>query len=297
MTLPALPAPTWEGLVTLPEVALFVRQYGQEGPPVVVIHGGPDWDHTYFLPYLIPLAERLRLIFFDMRGCGQSQKFHAIAPYHIDRVVADLAALLNHLALEDVTLLGFSYGGRVALRFVDQYPQRVAKLILASTTAYEMYQDDLDQKPLYQQRNDAALRQQVAALLQSATVPDEEKTRQLALLTCPLDIADLAHVAEVRQVLERLQFSGEWMAAWQAGTLRGVQHTEYGALLRTLALPALILHGEQDLRFPVEVAQRLHANVPQSVLQVLAECGHLAHIEQTEAWNRAVDQFAAPKDS
>jgi proline-specific peptidase len=296
MTFPALPAPTWEGLVALPEVALFVRQYGQSGPAVVVIHGGPDWDHTYFLPYLLPLAERLRLIFFDMRGCGRSQKFHAVAPYHIDRVVADLAALLDHLAVEDVTLLGFSYGGRVALRFVDQHPQRVAKLILASTTAYEAYQDALDQKPLYQQRNDAALRQQVAALLQSATVPDEEKTRQLALLTCPLDIFDLSRLAEVRQVLERLQFSGEWMAAWQAGTLRA-QHTEYAERLRTLALPVLILHGEQDLRFPVEVAQRLYANVPQSVLQVLAECGHLAHIEQTEAWNRAVYQFAAPMDS
>lgn len=296
MTFPALPAPTWEGLVTLPEVALFVRQYGQEGPPVVVIHGGPDWDHTYFLPYLLPLAERLRLIFFDMRGCGQSQKFHAIAPYHIDRVVADLAALLDHLALEDVTLLGFSYGGRVALRFVDHYPQRAAKLILASTTAYEAFQDDLDQKPLYQQRNNAALRQQVTALLQS-DIPDEEKTRQLALLTCPLDIADLSRLAEVRQVLERLQFSGEWMAAWQAGTLRGVQHGDYAALLRTLALPVLILHGEQDLRFPVEVAHLLHANVPQSVLRILPECGHLAHIEQTEAWNRAVYQFVAPMDS
>jgi hypothetical protein len=71
-SLPLLPrfpvAPRFEGLVHLPDVRLFVRRFGDAGPDLVLVHGGPDWDHTYFLPYALPLAERLRLTLFVRAG-------------------------------------------------------------------------------------------------------------------------------------------------------------------------------------------------------------------------------------
>jgi pimeloyl-ACP methyl ester carboxylesterase len=53
----------------------------------------------------------------------------------------------------------------------------------------------------------------------------------------------------------------------------------------------VLLHGEQDMRFPVSVARQLHQAVPQSQLVVLPETGHLAHIERTDDWNNAVRAF------
>ncbi|GHO90110.1 alpha/beta hydrolase [Reticulibacter mediterranei] len=286
-----MPRPTHEGLLHLPGVSLFVRRFGTAGPPVILIHGGPDWDQSYFFPFLAPLAHSCRLIAFDLRGCGRSHKFGDPQHYHIDLVVEDLAQLLASLHLERATLLGFSYGGRVALRFLDRYPSKVSKLILASSTAYDHFADELEQWDEYQSRYPQALREQVSALWGASSPSPEQRTRQLAELTLPLNIYHLELLPLVRQVIDQIDFSGEWMQAWQAGRLRGVQHSDYAQRFAALGTPLLILHGEKDMGFPVAVAKRLAEQVPGALLTILPQTGHVAHIEATEAWNTAILQF------
>ena len=76
----AMPQPIHEGLLQLSDVSLFVRQFGTTGPAVVLIHGGPDWDQSYFFPFIAPVARSCRLITFDLRGCGRS--FCAVRSRH-----------------------------------------------------------------------------------------------------------------------------------------------------------------------------------------------------------------------
>src|SRR5215469_5886668 len=286
-----MPQPTQEGLLQLTDVSLFVRQFGTTSPPVVLIHGGPDWDQSYFYPFIAPVARSCRLIAFDLRGCGRSQKLGDPRRYHIDLVVEDLAQLLDRLQLESAVLLGFSYGGRVALRFLDRYAARVQKLILASSTAYEDFAGELDQWDEYQTRYTDQIREGEQAILQASSPSPEQRTRLLAELTLPLMIYHLDLLPLAQQVIDRIDFSGEWMQAWQAGTLGGVQHANYAERLRALGTPLLILHGEKDMGFPVAVAKRLAEQVPGAVLTILPQTGHLAHIEATEAWNAALRHF------
>jgi pimeloyl-ACP methyl ester carboxylesterase len=63
--------------------------------------------------------------------------------------------------------------------------------------------------------------------------------------------------------------------------------------LRDLRRPTLILHGAQDLGFPVQVAHRLHAAVPHSELSLVAEAGHAAHFERQAEWLGRVRAFLA----
>jgi pimeloyl-ACP methyl ester carboxylesterase len=287
----AMPQPTHEGLLQLSEVSLFVRQFGTTGPVVVLIHGGPDWDQSYFFPFIAPVARSCRLITFDLRGCGRSQKFGDPHRYHIDLVVEDLAQLLDLLQLESAILLGFSYGGRVALRFLDRYATRVQKLILASSTAYEDFAGDLEQWDEYQSRYTDHVREVEQAIWQASSPSAEQRTRLLAELTLPLNIYHLDLLPLAQQVIDRIDFSGEWMQAWQAGTLSGVQHANYAERLHALGTPLLILHGEKDMGFPVAVAKRLAEQVPNAMLTILPQTGHLAHIEATEAWNAALLHF------
>jgi proline-specific peptidase len=283
--------PVFEGLVQLPGVQLFVRQFGQSGPRVVIVHGGPDWDHSYFLPFLLPLAAHCQLTLFDLRGCGRSQKLSDPSAYHIDLAVADLAALIGELDLGSVHLLGFSYGGRVALRFTDRHPEMVSRLALASTTAYEDYETDLERWDEYQHRDATGINAEIERIMEDNACSNEEQTRRWAAASAPLNIYDLALLPRYQEVLDRVQFSGEWMAALKAGKLAGVRHADYGSRLSELGLPVLVLHGEKDMCFPVSVADRLHAAVPQSKLVVIPRAGHMAHIEATEAWNAAVLAF------
>ncbi|HEU5439258.1 MAG TPA: alpha/beta hydrolase [Ktedonobacterales bacterium] len=281
----------FEGLVQLPEIQLFVRQYGRSGPRVVIVHGGPDWDHTYFLPFVLPLAAHCRLTLFDLRGCGRSQKLGDPSAYHIDLAVADLTALIGALDLAPVNLLGFSYGGRVALRFTDRHPELVSRLVLASTTAYEDYAADLERWDEYQRREAAGINAEIERITDDNTCSNEEQTRRWAAASAPLNLYDLALLPRYREVLDRVRFSGEWMAALKAGKLAGVRHADYGSRLSELGLPVLVLHGEKDMCFPVSVAKRLHAAVTRSKLVVIPHAGHMAHIEATEAWNAAVQEF------
>src|SRR5258707_11859897 len=81
----ALPAnyPIQEGYLDANGVLLYYKAFGQ-GPPLLIVHGGPGASHDYFLPHLIPLARRNRLIFIDERGSGKSEKLENAAGYTVE---------------------------------------------------------------------------------------------------------------------------------------------------------------------------------------------------------------------
>lgn len=126
-------------ILSVGEVALFVHETGEhqsDVPPLLVIHGGPDWDHSYLLPGLDLVAQTRRVVAFDIRGCGRSTGGLGPQGYQPEFVVQDVERLICLLGHERVDLLGFSTGGQVAQLFVEAHPERVRRLVLASTTAY-----------------------------------------------------------------------------------------------------------------------------------------------------------------
>jgi len=112
-----------------PDVELFVARTA--GPPgrrvLLVIHGGPDWDHTYLREPLVGLSGSSRVVFRDLRGCGRSTRGLADGDYTPDAVVADLLALLDAMGVERADVLGFSYGGLLAQRLALAAPARVRR--------------------------------------------------------------------------------------------------------------------------------------------------------------------------
>ena len=85
---------------------------------LLVVHGGPDWDHSYLRQPLDRLADTVRLVMPDLRGCGRSTVGLPDEAYTPDAVVNALLALLDALDAEHVDVLGFSYGGLIAQRLV-----------------------------------------------------------------------------------------------------------------------------------------------------------------------------------
>lgn len=89
-------------------VELFVAH--TDGPTdrtLLVVHGGPDWDHTYLREPLARLDPNHRVVWVDLRGCGRSTRGLAANAYTPDAAVGDLLALINHLGARRVTVLGF----------------------------------------------------------------------------------------------------------------------------------------------------------------------------------------------
>ncbi|MFC7104958.1 alpha/beta fold hydrolase [Nonomuraea rubra] len=99
-----------------------------------MIHGGPDWDHSYLLDPLIRLADRHDLIFPDLRGCGRSTRGLPDDQYTPAAATGDLVALLDALGVATTDVLGFSYGGLIAQRLALAAPDRVRRLVIASSS-------------------------------------------------------------------------------------------------------------------------------------------------------------------
>src|SRR5215472_12180897 len=134
--LPAQTAPAvyvqQEGFVDAHGVLIYYKSLGQ-GPPLMIVHGGPGADHTYFLPWLLPLARTHRLIFIDERGSGRSQRLQDTSRYTVEAMADDVEDVRVALGLGQISLLGHSYGGVLAQAYALKYQQNLSHLILNST--------------------------------------------------------------------------------------------------------------------------------------------------------------------
>src|SRR5256884_176769 len=127
-----MPEAAMETTVELNGVRLYTRRLGQ-GPPVVVLHGGPGAHHDYLLPQYDHLAEGGRaLLYYDQRGGGRSPVPRDV-PVGWREHVADLETLRDHWELDRLTLLGYSWGGLLAVLYALEHPDRIARLALVSS--------------------------------------------------------------------------------------------------------------------------------------------------------------------
>jgi haloalkane dehalogenase len=109
------------------------------GPPVVMIHGNPTWSF-YFRDLVRLLRDDYRCVVPDHVGCGLSDKPSADKyPYSLERRVADLTNLLDHLKIDrDVTLIVHDWGGMIGTAWATRYPERVKRLVVLNTAAFHL---------------------------------------------------------------------------------------------------------------------------------------------------------------
>ena len=121
-----------EGFIDAHGIMIYYKAIGR-GQPLIILHGGPGASHDYFLPYLLPLARKNRLIFIDERGSGRSQKLENLSAYTVENMVEDVEAVRQVLELGKISLLGHSCGGVLAQAYALKYQENLSHLILCST--------------------------------------------------------------------------------------------------------------------------------------------------------------------
>jgi len=115
--------------VKINDITIYYEIHG-EGEPLVLI-AGLSTDITPYLRIIGELAQKYRVIAFDNRGAGRSDK--PDIPYSIEMMADDTAGLLNALHIEQAHILGISMGGRIAADLTLRHPELVRSLILVST--------------------------------------------------------------------------------------------------------------------------------------------------------------------
>ena len=245
------------------------------GAPVLLVHGHP-FDRSMWAPQVAALSRTHRVIAPDLRGYGESTVVAGVTL--LDEFARDLAALLDTLAVDRVTLVGLSMGGQIAMAFLQHFRERVSALVLADTFA------QLDAPSARQHRHDTADR-----LVRDGMESYAHDT--LPKMIAPSTLATQPRVAE--HVLRMMRGAHP---AGAAAALRGrALRPDYLPLLPTIDVPTLIVVGSDDEFTPVADADRMHRAIPNSTMVVIDGCGHLPNLENADAFDRVLLDFLATK--
>jgi len=296
--------PIHEGWVDARGVMIYYMMVGR-GAPLVIVHGGPGATHDYFLPYLLPLARKNKLIFIDERGSGKSQKLEDPAGYTVENMVEDVEAVRQALVLGKITLLGHSYGGVLAQAYALKYQANLSHLILCSTFA------------------STAEMNQVFVRLKQNMSPE---------LRGRIDAMEKAGLFGHGREWERNRYTQEYMtAAWGEGYFPylyqnrpdpnydpvndgntawdvyremwgsdgefvidgNLQSVEYLDRLSSLHVPTLIVAGDHDEVDP-SLSHEMYAKIAGSKIAILPKSGHMTFVDQTGMFNDAIGSFLDP---
>ena len=264
---------------------------GPDGRTLLVIHGGPDWDHTYLREPLSGLSREYRVVLPDLRGCGRSTTGLADAEYTPDAAVGDLLALLDLLDVSRAAVLGFSFGGFIGQRLLAVAPERVSRLIVASSSVLPVPADAFAGWAERAERVAAE-----AAVWADATLTGPAFTRAAAMAGARANVWRPESLPGYLRRLSEVHFTVEWLRPYRAGVLPSPRLSDPLAALSAAGRPVLLLHGEQDMTFPAVLAAQAAARIPRATAVVLREAGHMAHIDDPRAWLAAVRRFLAGAD-
>ena len=262
-------------------VNLYYEEQGK-GPPILLLHG--FGTSTYTWRHITPeLARTHRVIAVDLKGFGQSDK-----PFDERYSVLDQAELIAQLIedkdLRDLTIVGHSFGGGVALRLAldanTRLGGRIARLVLLNSIAYQQ------QIPVFFRLLEVPLVSQVGVRM----VPPEMQTR-VALQIAYHDDSKI-DPEEVEIYAAPLKTAAGKHAIVQSA--RQIVPKDIDTLperFKTIALPTLILWCDHDRIVPLDVGLKLRRTLPNSTLRLIEGCGHMPQEEQPEATLRLLKGF------
>ena len=260
-----------------------------KGAPVVVLHGGPGTSHEYFLPHLNPLAERFQLIFYDQRGSGNSPRPAQAGTVTADNFVKDLEEIRMAFGLEQVRLMGHSWGGLLALLYAFDYPDRVKSLVLVASAPPNSKLDSLNLR-IREERRDPKDRREMEALMKSEefTQLNPEAVNRFLKISEKVRFHDSRLIDEMSLNLDREKIE---KLMWVSG-LMNAYLSDYDIVekLSRVSAPTLVIHGDYDT-IPVQSAQILHQGIKDSRLVVFENCGHFPFVEAPGLFVKEIGEF------
>jgi pimeloyl-ACP methyl ester carboxylesterase len=265
----------------LKDTNLHVDDTGGTGRPVVLIHGWPLSGESWSKQVPAFEAAGYRVITYDRRGFGRSDK--PLTGYDYDTFASDLDAVLSELDLVDVTLVGFSMGGGEIARYIGTRGEaRLHSVVFAS--AVPPYLEKTDDNP------DGPLTKDAAAEMTAGLTKDEDSFYD-EFTTGFYSANGVLKVTEAeRQEAIALAHQSKKHAA--LASMAAFATTDFRDDITKVTVPTLVIHGDSDATVPFEGSgARTHQAIAGSELHVVKDAPHGVTVSHPEEWNQAVLEF------
>ena len=285
-----------ETRIPVGNTTLYSRAIGQ-GRPVIVLHGGPDFDHGYLLPELDRLSDAFRLLYYDQRGRGRSAENVRPDDVTLASDLDDIDRVRSYYELDAIVLLGHSWGAVLALEYALRNPTRVSHLILMNPAPVSA-SDLAAVRKAYLERLGAAMDRQRTIVASAAYQSGEPEAvaaryrihfqpslkrpgdyeRMMARMKAGFVSQGKDGIIKARAVEDRLMRD-----TWN------VPGYDLLPKLGRLAIPTLVIAGDHD--YMVGAAERIARAIPSAESVTVKNCGHFVFLECAGEVRIALDNF------
>lgn len=237
--------------------------------PGAVSHREIDWENTSMRTFLLTLAQSMRVIIFDKRGTGMSDR---VSPGSIDQRIDDIRAIMDAAGCERAVLVGISEGGPLSIGFAATYPDRVDGLIVYGSTA------------------------------SAVEISPEEELESFERLQQTWGTQNSGFLERFAPSVARDQEAQAWWARYlrlggSPGAIRDLNTSnsklDVQSLLPTLTLPTLVVHRLGDRVTPFFHGEAIANQIPGAKLSALSGDDHLPWVGDTSAFTTEILDFVS----
>jgi pimeloyl-ACP methyl ester carboxylesterase len=253
----------------------------REVPTVLLLHGGPGFDHSIFKPAFSSLADIAQVVYLDHRGNGRSDR-DARERWNLDRWADDVRAFCDALEIERPIVVGESFGGMVAMAYATRHPDHPAKLVLASTAAKMREDRSLD---VFEKLGGAEARAVALRFFENPTPQTMEAyvDRCFPLYSRRPVGPEMISRSEMNRELTAFFFTGE------------IHSFDLLPALARIKCPTLITAGELDPITPIANSEDIAAAIPAGLVRFerFPDAGHGVQRDDPERFFRVLREFIA----
>ncbi len=289
-----------EFTVQLNGINHWVKIEGSENEttPIVIIHGGPGGNHYVFERTAgHSLSKTRTIVYYEQRGCGRTEMPESENDYTIKLLIQDFVELKKWLGAEKVDLLGYSFGGELALEIAYALPDEINQLILSAPSLIDTDIQKMIQITGFLTVADKHLYRQISKLQQEGLSIDALYNRVWCLVdssTVDLLLFENQEAARKNRVM------------WQESEL-----TNTGLMMKSLQnnpskIPlifrleeihhrTLIITGVFDRNTGLPISKIIHKNLRNSSLVLFEKSAHFPDLEEKEGFVKRINEFLRAK--
>jgi proline iminopeptidase len=272
---------------------LTYRSLGN-GPMLVCHPGGPGLSSAYFGD-LAGLWERFTLIEINPRGTGASDRPKDRSAYQVDDYVSDVEELRQHLGLDRIRLLGHSHGGVVAQKYAAKYPDRVTRLVLASTLSHFGPVQDKAMRAGMEKRSGQPWAQDAFAALEAEQAGKFETDKELSELVLREYPLYFAHYGAIEAgYIDTLRAEVVNADALKLFNEKIFTTFDLRDQLPNIKAATLVITGDEDFICGPACTDEICARIPGARKVIVGDSGHMIFVEQAQAFHDEVAGFLTP---